>query len=91
MSMREGTGLAGAIAGVILVGFVLMPALLAPLLFAFFTVMGMIKGTDLHASTLDLPILFVGLVIIVTTLVLLLLVGAGVIGRSLTPPKRSKA
>jgi hypothetical protein len=91
MSMPEGSGLAGGIAGTILVGFVLLPGLLAPLLFLFFTVMGMIKGTDFRASTLDLPILFIGLVVIVTTLVLLLLVGVGVIGRSLTPPKRSKA
>jgi hypothetical protein len=90
MSMPEGSGIAAAIAAAILFGFVLLPALIAPLLFLFFTVMGMIKGTDFRASTLDLPILLTGVVLIVTGLVALLLVGVGIVGRSLTPRKRSK-
>jgi uncharacterized protein with PQ loop repeat len=87
--MPEGSGIAAAIAAAILFGLVLLPALIAALLFLFFTIMGMIKGTDLHASTLDLPILFTGIVLIVTGLVVLLLVGVGLIGRSLTPRKRA--
>jgi hypothetical protein len=88
--LREGSGIAGGIAAAILFGFVLLPALLAPLLFLFFTIMGMIKGTDFRASTINVPILMIGIVVIVTTLVLLLLVGVGVIGRSLSPPKRRR-
>lgn len=88
--MREGRGVAGGIAAMLLFGFVLLPAFLAPLLYLFFTIMGMIKGTDFRASTLNLPILFIGVVLIVAALIVLLLVGAGMIGRSLTPKKRAR-
>jgi hypothetical protein len=90
-SMGEGAGIAGGIAALLLFGLVLLPALVAVLLFLFLTVMGMIKGTDFRASTLNLPILFTGIALIVTTLVVLLLAGAGLIGRSLTPKKRARA
>jgi hypothetical protein len=88
--VREGRGTAGGIGAVLVFGFVFLPALLVPLLFLFFTIMGMIKGTEFRASTLNLPILFVGVVLIVTMLVVLLLAGAGTIGRSLTPKKRER-
>lgn len=87
-ALREGSAVAGAIGAAILFGFLLLPALLAPLLFLFFTVMGMIKATSFRASTLNLPILLIGVVVVTTTLVVLLLVGVGVMGRSLTPRKR---
>jgi hypothetical protein len=86
--LPEGSAIAGGIGAAILFGFVLLPALLAPLLFLFFTIMGMIKATDFRASSINLPILLIGVVLIVTTLILLLLVGVGMIGRSLTPRKR---
>jgi hypothetical protein len=89
--MREGSGVAGAIGATLLFGFVLLPALLVPLLFLFFTIMGMIKGTDFRASTLNLPVLFAGIALAVTTLIVLLLVAVGMIGRSLTPEKRSRS
>jgi hypothetical protein len=90
MSMPEGSGIAAGIAAAIVFGFVLLPALIAPLLFLLFTILGMIKGTDFRASTLDLPILFTGVVLIVTGLVVLLLVGVGIVGGSFTPGKRPK-
>lgn len=89
--VEGGRGLGGTIGAMLLFGFVFLPALLVPLLFLFFTIMGMIKGTDFRASTLNLPILFTGIALIVTTLVVLLLAGAGLIGRSLTPKKRARA
>jgi hypothetical protein len=87
-SFGEGSGIAGGIAGLLVIGLMLLPAVLVVLLFTFFTIMGMIKGTDFRASTLNLPVLFIGVVVITTTLVVLLLVGAGRIGRSLTPARR---
>jgi hypothetical protein len=89
-SMGEGAGIAGGIAALVLVGFVLLPALVAVLLFLFFTVMGMIKGTDFRAATLNVPILFTGIAVIVATIVVLLLVAAGLLGRGLTPKRRRK-
>jgi len=88
--MGEGAGVAGGIAGILVAGFLAIPALVVVLLFTFFTIMGMIKGTDFRAATLNLPILFTGIVIVTTTLVVLVLVGAGLIGRSLTPKRRSR-
>jgi hypothetical protein len=89
--MREGAGIAGAIAVLLVVGLLMLPALVAVFLFLFFTIMGMIKGTDFRAATLDLPVLFTGIALIVATLVVLLLVGAGLIGRPLTPKKKRRA
>jgi hypothetical protein len=88
--MREGRGVAMAIATMLFLGFALLPAVLAPLVFLFFTVMGMTKGTDFRAATLNLPVLFAGIALIVAMLVTLLLAGAGWIGRSLTPARRSR-
>jgi hypothetical protein len=88
--VREGRGVAGGIGAMILFGFVLLPAILVPVLFLFLTIMGMIKGTDVRASTLNLPVLFTGVALVVTTLVVLVLAGVGLIGRSLTPKKRAR-
>jgi small-conductance mechanosensitive channel len=88
--MGEGSGTAGGVAGLVLFGFVLLPALVAVLLFLFFTVMGMIKGTDFRAATLNVPILFTGVAVTVATIVVLLMVAAGVLGRRLTPKRRRK-
>ena len=89
-SFDEGAGVAGAIAGTVVFGLVLLPAVLVVVLFVFFTIMGMIKGTDFRAGTLNLPILFTGLVIVTTALVVGILAGISLIGRSLTPRKRSR-
>jgi hypothetical protein len=88
--MREGRGVAGAIAAVLFLGFVFLPAVLVPLVFLFLTIMGMIKGTDFRAATLNLPVVFTGIALIVAMLVVVLLAGAGRIGRSLVPAKRPK-
>jgi hypothetical protein len=89
-SMGEGAGIAGGIAALLLFGLAFLPALVVVLLFLFLTVMGMIKGTDFRATTLNLPILFTGVAVIVAALVALLLVGAGLIGRGLTPRRRGR-
>jgi hypothetical protein len=89
-SMGEGAGIAGGIGALLLFGLVLLPALVAVLLFLFLTIMGMIKWTDFRATTLNLPILFTGLAVIVAAIVVLLLAGAGVIGRGLTPKRRRR-
>jgi hypothetical protein len=90
-AIGEGAGIAGAIGALLLFGLVLLPALVAVLLFLFLTIMGMIKGTDFRATTLNVPIVFAGLAAIVAAVVVLLLTGAGLIGRGLTPKKRRRA
>lgn len=88
--MREGSATAAGVAFTILFGFLLLPGLLVLVLYLFFTIMGMIKGTDLRASTLDLPILFTGVAVVVAALVLLVFGGVTMLGRSLTPKKRRR-
>jgi hypothetical protein len=88
--MGEGSGIAGAIASFVLLGVLLLPGVLVLLLFVFFTVMGMIEGTDFRASTLNVPVLLTGVAVVTTALVVAILAGAGLIGRSLTPRKRRR-
>jgi hypothetical protein len=88
--MGEGAGMAGGIAAILVFGFLFLPAVAAVLLFLFFTITGMIKGTDFRATTLNVPILFTGIAVLVATIVVLLFAGAGLIGRGLTPKRRRR-
>jgi hypothetical protein len=88
--MREGAGIAGGIAGMTVVFLTLLPFLLVVVLFTFFTIYGMTKGTRFEASTLNLAIWFTGVAVAVATLLLLLFGGIALIGRSLDPKKRKK-
>jgi hypothetical protein len=89
--MDEGAGVAGGIAAIVVVGFVLLPALLVVALFTFFTILGMVHGTDFRASTVNLPILFAGIAVITAAFVVLILAGVEVLGRSLVPRRRRRA
>ncbi len=86
----EGAPIAGGVAAVIVFGLLLLPGLLALLLYLFFTIMGMIKASGLRASSLNLPILFAGICVIVASTLLLILGGIAMLGRSLTPAKRRR-
>ncbi len=89
--MDEGAGVAGGIAATLVVGFMVLPAVLVVVLFTFFTILGMVHGTDFRAATVNLPLLFTGVAVITATFVVLILVGVGLLGRSLTPRKRRRA
>ena len=86
--VREGSGVAGGIAAALTAFFVLLPFLLVPVLYLFFTVVTMVHGTDLSASTVNVRLMLIGVAVIVAVAVTLGLVAVGVIGRSLTPAKR---
>lgn len=86
--MSENSGIAGAIAAVTLAFFALLPALLVVLLFLFLLVYTIVRAfgpADAHASAVTV---YIGLVLIVTTLVALLAGGSALIGRSMGPRKR---
>lgn len=86
--MSENSGIAGAIAAMTLGFFALLPVLLVVLLFLFLLVYMIVKAfgpADAHASATTV---YLGLVLIVTTLVALLAAGVALIGRSMAPRKR---
>jgi predicted anti-sigma-YlaC factor YlaD len=84
--MREGSGIAGAIAGLLVVGFALLPALLvlAGSLFLFgYALLRTATGGGMSAHAV-----VVGTVLIGAAFPLLLALGAGLLGRALAPPRR---
>ncbi len=86
--MSENSGIAGAIAAMTLAFFALLPALLVVLLFLFLLAYMIVKAfgpADAHVSAVTV---YLGLVLIVTTLVALLAAGMALIGRSMAPRKR---
>lgn len=87
---REAAPLAGGIAALLVVGFAALPAVLAPLLYLFFTITGFTKGTALSSTTVNVPLLVIGAAAIPTVLVLLVYGGVALLGRSLTPRRRPR-
>jgi hypothetical protein len=81
--MREGSGTAAAVAGLLVVGFVLLPALVASFgaLFLFgYALLRLATGGGMSA-----PAIVVGLVLLAATFPLGLAVTVGLAGRGLTP------
>lgn len=88
--MRQGGGVAIGAAMAAFAFLLFLPFLLVVFLYLFFTIYGMTKGTDLHASTINLSLWFSGLVVVTAALVVLMAAAVSIIGKSLTPPKRRK-
>jgi len=86
--MKEGSGPAIGVAMAVFVFLTLLPFVLLVVLYVFFSIYGMTKGTDFRATTVNLPLLFAGLAAVTSALVLLMATAAGLVGRSLTPRKR---
>jgi hypothetical protein len=86
-AVREGGGVAGAIGGAITVFFASLPFVLAFLLFGFLFIYSIVKAIagDDHASPTTVAL---GVVVIVAALVVGLMAGIGIIGKSLTPRRR---
>ena len=85
--MREGGGIGLAIAAMIVAFFAFLPFVLVVLLYLFFNVYGMTKGTTFSASTLTLGVVFTGIAVITAGLVAALAGGIAMIGKSLSPSK----
>jgi membrane protein implicated in regulation of membrane protease activity len=67
---------------------VLLPALIVPVFYLFANVYALVTGADFGSGTVNVAVLFVGLVLTVALLLLLLSAGVAFIGRSLSPKNR---
>ena len=88
---RRGAPIAGGIAALLVLGFAVIPAVLAPLLYLFFSIAGFTHGEALSETTVNVPLLIIGAAAIATLLVVLLFGGVSLIGRSLTPKRRRRS
>jgi hypothetical protein len=66
----------------------LMPALIVVLFYAFANVHAVVTGSDLSSDTMNVGAFFAGLALTVTTVVVLMAVVVGLVGRSLSPKRR---
>lgn len=86
--MREGSGTGAAVAGLLLAGFVFLPALLAfagSLLLFGYALVRLATGGGMSAHAV-----VVGLVLLTAAFPLALAVAAGAAGRRLTPTRRDR-
>jgi hypothetical protein len=85
--MREGSGTAGAIAGMLLFFFVLLPAVLFLLLWVFFLVYAATKWSAFDAQHVNVPFMLTGVCVITAALATGLFGGIAWIGKALSPPR----
>lgn len=71
-------------------GVVLLPALVVVAFYAFANVQALVTGPDLSSDTLNVPVFLTGLAVTVAALLVLIAVGVGLIGRSLSPKRRTE-
>jgi hypothetical protein len=91
MSLVRGSRAVGlAVAAALVAGVVLLPALVVVAFYAFANVQALLTGPDLSSETLNVPVFLTGLALTVATLVVLIAVGVGLIGRSLSPERRAE-
>jgi hypothetical protein len=85
--VREGAGVAGAIAGAIVVAFATLPFVLVLMLYLAWSIYALVEilGDSGPASPAIVTLIVVG---IVGGVALLIGVGLGLIGRSLSPKRR---
>ena len=87
--MKEHAGLALAVAIGAVTFFVLMPVLIVVLVYLFGTVYTIAKALGVGGRSPNAGTILVGVVLIVSTLVLLLALGMAAIGRIMEPKKRT--
>ena len=88
--MREGSGIAIAVASAILAFFATLAFILAPLTFAFLFVYAIVKSFGSSTAHASATTVLLGVVIIVATLTVALTCGIALLGRSMTPKKRGR-
>ncbi len=89
-AMREGTGIAGGVAGAIATFFTVLAALLVGTTYLFVCIYAIVKLIGDADGHPDPATLIVGFVVIPTVLVIGLLVGIRFLGKSLISRKRPK-
>lgn len=67
---------------------ILLPALVVVIYYLFANVYALITGADFASGTMNVGVFLVGLVMTVALLVVVMSVGAVLIGRSLSPKRR---
>jgi hypothetical protein len=77
------------VAAAILVLLVLLPALAIVGFYTFANVYALITGSDFASATMNPAVFFTGLVVTVAGIVVVIAVVAGLIGRSLSPKRKS--
>jgi len=80
-----------AIGIVIVTLLVLLPALIPPLFYLFANVYALIAGSDFGSDTISVGVLLTGLVMTVTTLLVLAAGVAALVGRALSPRREAPA
>jgi len=83
-------GVSLGVAGIIVTFFVLLPAFIAVGVYTFLTVYAIVKGVEGGSDVPDPNTIMVGIVLLVTLFVLLLAVGAMLLGRTADPKKRRR-
>lgn len=88
--MREGGGIAGGIAGMLLFFFVFLPAVLFLLLWLFFLVYAATKWSAFDAQHVNVLFMLTGVCVITAALVTGLFGGIAWIGKALSPAKEKR-
>jgi hypothetical protein len=78
------------VAAALVAGVVLLPALVVVAFYTFANVQALLTGPDLSSETLNVPVFLTGLAVTVAVLLVLIAVGVGLIGRSLSPKRRAE-
>jgi membrane protein implicated in regulation of membrane protease activity len=79
----------GLVVGLIgLATFAALPFLIPALFYAFANVYAIITGTDFSSDTINVGVLFTGLVVTVAIFVVAMAVAVNLVGRSLSPKRR---
>jgi len=81
-------GVAFGVVGLVVTFFVLLPAFIAVGVYTSLTVYAMVKGVEGGSDVPDPTTIMVGLVLLVTLFVLLVALGAMLLGRMADPKKR---
>jgi hypothetical protein len=82
----------GTLVAVVAMGvLVALPALIVPTYYLFANGYALFTGSDFSSNTMNVPIFLTGLVVTVALFVVLMSVAVALVGKALTPKKRSKA
>ena len=83
-------GVAIGVTGLLVTFFVLLPTFIAVGVYTFLTVYAIVKGVEGGSDVPDPNTIMIGIVLLVTLFVLLLAVGAMLLGRTADPKKRRR-
>jgi uncharacterized membrane protein len=82
----------GLLVGIVAVGvLVALPALIVPTYYLFANGYALVTGSDFSSNTMNVAVFLIGLVVTVALFIVLMGVVVALVGKGLTPKKRSKA